>query len=97
MTGETAEAMAMANAWREAARVLLAEALAMPAAELPEDATLGRPRAWDSLGHMRLMLALEERLGRPLDPAVVVALASIDDIAAVMADGTLPAGRLAKW
>ncbi|NBC14313.1 MAG: GNAT family N-acetyltransferase [Gammaproteobacteria bacterium] len=79
------------------ARRLLADALGIPLAELPGDATLGQPKAWDSLGHMRLMLALEERLGRALHPSVIAALASIEDIATILADGTLPAHRLASW
>jgi RimJ/RimL family protein N-acetyltransferase/acyl carrier protein len=79
------------------ARRLLADAFGLPPAAIPEDAALGRPKAWDSLGHMRIMLALEERLGKTLDPAVVSALASLEDVAAVLATGTLPPHRLTSW
>jgi len=36
--------------------------------EVDASTALGTTLQWDSLAHMRLILALEERLGRRLDP-----------------------------
>lgn len=63
-----------------AARKLLAEALALPIADLPANPRLGAIEQWDSLAHTRILLALEERLGKPLDAEVAVTIESLDDI-----------------
>lgn len=63
------------------ARALLAEALAMDARSLPHDARIGVVEQWDSLAHARILLALEERIGKPLDAAEAIAIESLDDIA----------------
>lgn len=58
----------------------LADALGIPAETLPKDAALGTPAAWDSIGHMRLVLALEERLGRSLTSEEMLGLDSLSDV-----------------
>ena len=68
------------------ARNILASCLHMEADELADDAAIGTVASWDSLGHMRLMLALEEQLGRELPAEVVVKIASLQDVAAVLTD-----------
>jgi len=67
------------------ARALLAEALAMDAHALPADARIGALEQWDSLAHARILLALEERIGKPLDAAEAIAIESLEDIAKVLA------------
>ena len=64
------------------ARRLLADALALDERTLPADARIGALEQWDSLAHMRILLALEERMGRQLNADEVVAIASLADIAA---------------
>lgn len=64
---------------------LLAEALHTEPAEVPADAQLAVTPAWDSLAHTRLVLLLEERLGRPLDAMEIVSLSSLADITALLA------------
>ena len=66
------------------ARTLLAEALALPESNLPAAARIGAIEQWDSLAHMRVLLALEERLGQPLDAEEAIAIESLDDIAAIL-------------
>lgn len=66
------------------ARRLLAEALALPEDKVPDDARIGALEQWDSLAHTRMLLALEERLGKPLDAEEAVAIESLTDIAAVL-------------
>jgi acyl carrier protein len=67
------------------ARQLLAEALALSESDLPASPRLGQMEQWDSLAHMRILLAIEERLGKPLDAEVAVTIESLDDIARVLA------------
>ena len=62
------------------ARVLLAEAFRVAPSEIPDDAHLGDLEQWDSLGHARLLLAIEEAIQRPLDPDEAVLA---DSLAAV--------------
>jgi acyl carrier protein len=64
-----------------AARRLLADALAVAESKLPADARIGAVEQWDSLGHTRILLAIEERLGRPLDAEVAIKIESLEDVA----------------
>ena len=66
------------------ARRLLADALAMSETDLPANPRIGEISQWDSLAHARILLALEERIGKPLEPEQVVEVASLDDIARVI-------------
>ncbi len=68
------------------ARNLLASATEMNPEDVPDDAAIKRLKNWDSLAHMRLILALEEHIGSQLAPDVVVAIGSLSDIAAVLED-----------
>lgn len=63
---------------------LLAGALMMAEPDVPRDARLGRVEQWDSLAHARLLLALEENLGRMLTPDEAVAIEGLDDIAKLL-------------
>ena len=69
---------------RESATQLLASALLIAERDVPADARLGRVDQWDSLAHARLLLALEEKLGRMLTPDEAVAIESITDIAQLL-------------
>ena len=73
------------------ARGLLAAAMEMEVADIPDDAAIGRLESWDSLAHMRLILALEEQMGTALTPDTVVGLGSLADVVTVLEDGHLPA------
>ena len=52
--------------------------------EVNGDASIETLDAWTSLGHMRLILALEEALGKQLDPAAIVGIANPDDVEAIL-------------
>ena len=71
------------------AKVLLAEAANCDAAAIPDDVRIGRFERWDSLAHLRLVLAIEAQIGRQLDPDESVAIETLSDIAALLA----PAAR----
>jgi acyl carrier protein len=66
------------------ARRLLAEALAVCERDLPPDPRIGTVEQWDSLAHARILLAVEERMGRELDAEETVAIESLQDIARMM-------------
>jgi acyl carrier protein len=67
-----------------AARRLLAEATGAEPAFVPDDARIGSFERWDSLAHMRLVLALEQHVGRELDADEVVEIESLDDVRAIL-------------
>jgi acyl carrier protein len=71
----------------QAARQLLASVLQMEAADIVDDAGIGQLAGWDSLAHMRLIMAMEADMGLPLSPGNVVAIGSLQDIATVLAGG----------
>ncbi|MEM7569331.1 MAG: acyl carrier protein [Pseudomonadota bacterium] len=63
---------------------LIADALSVPAADVTSATGLATTPAWDSLAHMRLVLALEDRLGRQLTPNEIISIASAEDVAALV-------------
>lgn len=66
------------------ARTLVAEALAMTEADLPTDIRIGSIDQWDSLAHARILLALEEAVGRQLDAADAAMVESPAEVAALL-------------
>lgn len=72
------------------ARILLADALNADVARVPEDARIGGVEEWDSIAHLRLILALEAAIGRQLDPDEVVAIESLSDIEALVGSAATP-------
>lgn len=61
---------------------LLAETFGVPAESIPPDLALGRIPQWDSMGHMGLMMALEERFGVQVNADTIGALTSLPAILA---------------
>src|SRR5262249_22423056 len=82
-----------ARAWRCAhsmsdcaqAKKLLAGAVNCDSATIPDDARIGAFERWDSLAHLRLVLAIEQQVERQLDPDEAVRIESLADIAALLA------------
>ena len=66
------------------ARALVALALGKAIDEVPPDGDIDSVSGWDSLGHTRLMLSLEARLGRTLMPEEIVRLRSVRAIVHVL-------------
>ena len=67
-----------------AAREVLAEAVNQAAAQVPDDASVETYDPWDSLAHARLMMGLEEKLGRQLTAMEIVGLMNLSDIAELL-------------
>jgi acyl carrier protein len=66
------------------ARALLADAIGAEPAQVPPDARIGTFERWDSLAHLRLILAMEQQLGRQLDPDEAVAVECLADVARLL-------------
>jgi acyl carrier protein len=66
------------------AKELLAEAIHANPETIPDEARIGSFERWDSLAHMHLLLGLEERLGRRLDPDEAVRIECIADVATML-------------
>jgi len=60
-----------------AIRELLAEALQVPIETVPPDIGFGDLPQWDSMGHMEVMLLLDQRYGVEINAETIAALTSI--------------------
>jgi len=69
------------------ARLLLADVLGMPVADLPVDAGITTLAAWDSLAHVRIALRVEEETGHALDLESVLSLRDVKSVAKVLGQG----------
>jgi acyl carrier protein len=78
--------MAVDEHWIHAARDLIARALAQSPASIARDGSIHTVPAWDSLGHVRVILAIESRIGGTLPSEVIAAIASVADIATILAE-----------
>ncbi|MEX0809102.1 MAG: acyl carrier protein [Dongiaceae bacterium] len=67
-----------------AARRMLAEALELDPAQLPDDASVVTMREWDSLAHMRLVEVIERELAAELPADLLLSIGSLDDVARVL-------------
>ncbi len=66
------------------ARRLIAEATERPLADIPEDASIATLPAWDSLAHVRLIIAIEAALGAPLQTDEMLSIDSVEAVARSM-------------
>jgi len=67
------------------AKKLLAEAANCDSAMIPDDVRIGTFERWDSLAHLRLVLAIEQKIGRQLDPDETIRIESLADVVALLA------------
>ncbi len=68
----------------EAARRILSAALQVEPAQIDPGAAIGQTERWDSLAHMRLILALEDHLDHLLDSESIISLVSFTDIVRIL-------------
>ena len=74
----------MSLAFQQQAKELLAEATNCQAEIIPDDARIGQFESWDSLAHLRLILAIEQYIDRQLDPDESIKIGSLADISAIL-------------
>jgi citrate synthase len=58
----------------------IAEALQVPISKVTSDLAFGEIKEWDSMGHMGVMMLLEERYGISIDAVIIAELTSITAI-----------------
>lgn len=63
---------------------LIAEALNLSRESVKPETSLMTSPEWDSLAHFRIVLALEERLGRALDPLEITTLADLASVERIL-------------
>ena len=66
-------------------KAFLAAACLLPENSIPDKASIDNFHGWNSLSHMRLLLKLEEYLGRELETQEVLGIHSLRDIKAIIA------------
>ncbi len=59
---------------------LVVEALQVSPQEITPETAFGDLLAWDSMGHMEIMLALEEHFGLEIDADTIASLTSVPQI-----------------
>ena len=64
---------------------MLAQAVDGDPTAIPDDVRLGAFERWDSLAHLRLVLAIEDSIGRKLDPDESVRIETLQNISALLA------------
>ena len=74
------EGSASASAHSEAAIALVAEALQIEFGEVDPETAIGVTERWDSLAHMRLVLALEDHVGAQMNSEAMLAIESLWDV-----------------
>jgi len=72
---------------RDEAVRLVAKALGIQLSEVDETTALGITPQWDSLAHMRLILAVEKKLNKKLGPEEIVGLTGIQDVIDLLMTG----------
>jgi acyl carrier protein len=68
----------------ERLRTMLAEVLLVPLADIREDLAFGDLPQWDSMGHMDVMIGLEERFGVEISTETIGKLTSLPAICAYL-------------
>lgn len=63
---------------------IVAEALSIPVEHLNADSAFDNTDQWDSLGHMRIIMALESTLERSLSGMEIMEIAGCSDIVLII-------------
>jgi acyl carrier protein len=69
-------------------RDLIAEALQVPDEMVTAGLSFGDLPQWDSMGHMEVMVLLEERFGVEVSADTIAALTSVDSIRAYLEENS---------
>lgn len=62
-------------------RRLVARALSIPVEGVHHDTSINSLDSWDSMGHLRIVFAIEEAIGTELTVEQVLSIESVEDIA----------------
>ncbi|WP_378946700.1 acyl carrier protein [Mesorhizobium sp. ANAO-SY3R2] len=75
----------MSDTHLDAARALVAGVLELPLEAVPLDGSVDTIPAWDSVTHVRILLAIEAETGHLLDSELIATLSSVSDVARALA------------
>jgi acyl carrier protein len=64
----------------EEIKIFLADVFKTVPDKISSNLQLGMIRGWDSLGHMNLILAIEDKLGRKLNSSEILKIINFDEI-----------------
>lgn len=62
------------------ARQLISNALDIPLNSIKVESSIDNLEAWDSIGHMRIVLDIEQSIGHELEAEQVLALECVQDV-----------------
>lgn len=72
--------MSSSNDSNERVQMIIAEAIQVPEEVITSDLSFGDIPQWDSLGHMEIILKLEESYGLAIDTELIAKLVSVREI-----------------
>jgi acyl carrier protein len=65
-------------------KVVVSKILHLPLDQITDDSTSNTVDEWDSLGHMKIILALEEEFGLTFDDSQIADMTSISMISSII-------------
>lgn len=68
------------------ARKIVADALGCPIEDVMPHASVGSLPQWDSIAHVSIIMAVEEKLGRAMTAAEIAAFNTVSNLASVFAE-----------
>ena len=63
---------------------IVSDALNLPLDMIDEGLTIENCENWDSLSHVRLIIAIESEIGRPLRADEIVGIAAVSDVQKIL-------------
>lgn len=73
---------------------MIARELGRDPGEVPADGTIATVPGWDSLGHIKILTALEARLGRILGPDEIAMIRGVVDIERILSAAAAEPSRV---
>lgn len=74
----------MSNPHLTTAKGLIAGCVNQSVADVADDARIGTLEGWDSIAHISIVLAIEERLGRTLTSDEIIAVTGVASVADIL-------------
>lgn len=71
----------------EEARQIITECTSIAKDDITVDLAAGDLPGWDSLGHMRIILALETRIGRELTTDEIISIRTVRELSEFLSPG----------
>ncbi len=66
---------------------LISSALTRPAKDIPTHGHFSQVEGWDSLGHMRIILSIEQQIDRELTSLEMLEITTIESVGKILKNG----------